>query len=212
VTLLTLALATAVGVASPVGADADGALRLTFAADAPLAAPAASSQFDFDLLPEKPKSAADLLLAQEIDHEFLVRRRVLKLHQAFGIATVALLAATVVIGQLSYSDKFGGPDSGKYEVWHDCFEAAATVSFATTGLLALFAPVPFPKKTNGTMLVHKISMLTATAGFVAEIILGIVTVSLEGHENQQTLATAHLITGYSTAAATATGVGALFFP
>lgn len=207
---LSLALATSLGATAPVEAG-DGALHLGLAADAPLAA-APASQFDFDLIPEKPKSQADLLLAQEIDHEFLVRRRVLKLHQAFGIATVTLLAATVIVGQLSYSDKFGGPDTGKYEPWHDYLEAAATISFATTGLLALFAPVPFPKKTNGTMLVHKISMLTATAGFVAEIVLGIVTVSLEGHENQQTLGTAHLITGYSTAAATATGVGALFFP
>ncbi len=72
--------------------------------------------------------------------------------------------------------------------------------------------MPFPKKANGTILVHKIAMITASAGFLAEIILGIVTVSLEGNKNQLTLAEAHLITGYSITAATAAGVGALFFP
>jgi hypothetical protein len=211
-----------------VAAPSDLPLRLVLGADVPPAAPAAapdtsaepapqpapepSATFDFDLLPEAKQTPAELLNAEHIDHEFKIRRTLLKLHQAFGIATVVLLAATVVVGQMSYYDKFSGQNTGKFEPWHDDLEAAATTAFITTGLLAFLAPVPFPKKTNGTILVHKVSMITAAAGFAAEIVLGIITVSLEGHENQQTLATAHLITGYSTTAATAAGVGALFFP
>jgi hypothetical protein len=211
VSVFALALVTLLGAPAPgAGEAADTSLRLVLGADAP-APGQPSATFDFDLLPEQAKTPADLLKAEQIDHELQLRRTMLKLHQAFGIATVALLAATVVVGQMNYYDKFSGQNTGQFEVWHDYFEAATTASFATTGLLALFAPVPIPKKTDGTMLVHKVAMITATAGFAAEIILGIVTVSLEGHENQQTLAEAHLVTGYATAAATATGVGALFF-
>ncbi len=178
--MLFVALATLFTAATPVGPATETPLRLVLATDPPVAAEQPAGTFDFDLLPEKTRTPADLQAAEELTRSLLVRRRVLKHHQAFGIATVALLAATVVVGQLSFSDKFGGANTGKFEVTHDLLEAGATLSFATTGLLALFAPVPIPKKNTATMVVHKVSMLTASAGFVAEIFLGAITVSLEG--------------------------------
>ncbi len=207
--LVAITLAALVGALPPPD---DGPLRLVLGADVPAAADAPSASFDFDLIPEHKQTPADLLKASQVEHALHVRRTLLSLHQAFGITTLGLLVATVVVGQASYYDKFGGQNTGKFEVWHDYLEASATVGFAATGLLAAFAPVPFPKKANGTILVHKIAMITASAGFLAEIILGIVTVSLEGNKNQLTLAEAHLIPGYSITAATAAGVGALFFP
>jgi hypothetical protein len=54
-------------------------------------------------------------------------------------------------------------------------------------------------------------MLVATAGMVAQGVLGIWTQSREGYLNQQSIATAHLVVGYVTLAAVATGVGALVF-
>jgi hypothetical protein len=88
------------------------------------------------------------------------------------------------------------------------------LTFVTTGLLALLAPVPIEKKSSGfdSVTVHKWSMLVATLGYAAEIVLGIVTVSREGHLNQQSVAEAHLVTGYVTTAAVATGVGVLLLP
>ncbi len=172
-----------------------------------------SAGFDFDFLPKAAQTPEELLKDQALEKALETRRTMLQLHQGFGIATMALLTATVVVGQLNYSDKFSGQNTGKFELPHDVLEMTATASFATTGLLALFAPVPVPKATNGTMLIHKASMIVATAGYVAEILLGLVTVSLEGHTGQRDLATAHLICGYATEAAAVTGVSSiLFFP
>ena len=83
----------------------------------------------------------------------------LQLHQGFGIATAALMAATVVTGQLNYSDRFGGSgSSGNYEAWHGAFEATTALSFATAGLLAILTPTPFEHKSDG------VDTVTSTSG------------------------------------------------
>ncbi len=138
----------------------------------------------------------------------------LQWHQALGIATTLLMVGTVITGQLDYTDRYGGGTStGRYDIWHTSFEAGTVVGFTGDALLALFAPVPFPKQNQhfDTLMVHKIAMITAAAGFAAEVPLGIYTVAQEGHLNQGTFAAVHLIIGYVTAAAFATGVTALFF-
>jgi hypothetical protein len=138
----------------------------------------------------------------------------LLLHQAFGIATTAGMLGTVVFGQLNYSDKFSGAaQTGQWELWHDYFETFTTVTFVTAGLLGILAPVPFEKKSEGidTITIHKYSMLAATIGIAAEIVLGIITVAREGFTDQATLATTHLVIGYATAGSMFTGAGALFF-
>jgi hypothetical protein len=182
------------------------------AASAPATAQPQADSMDFDLLPkEQPSDTAHQL---KLESEVRIRRRMLQWHQALGIATTILMAGTVITGQLNYSDRYGGGTStGRYEIWHTSFEAATVVSFTGDALLALFAPVPFPKHPKGvdTILIHKIAMFTTAAGFLAEIPLGIYTVSQEGHINQATFATTHLIIGYITAAALVAGVSALFF-
>jgi len=85
--------------------------------------------------------------------------------------------------------------------------------FVTNGLIALLAPVPPGRQSQGfdrTML-HRISMLAAAACMVAEIVLGIVTVERAGRGDQQDLAKAHLFVGYGTFAALAVGAGAMIF-
>lgn len=179
---------------------------------APAATPGSPGSLDFDLLPsEPPKDTAQSL---KLESEVRTRRSMLQWHQALGIATTLLMVGTVITGQLNFTDLYGGGTStGRYEIWHTSFEAATVVGFTGDALLALFAPVPFPKHTHGvdTVLIHKIGMFTAAAGFAAEIPLGIYTVSQEGHINQGTFAWTHLIIGYVTAAAFATGVTALLF-
>lgn len=211
-TLLVLSIA---GSTSP----AVGPLRLSLglALDSSSTAPpqaSADAPLSFELLPPEARSPEELAKADALQRVIDRRRKLLELHQGFGIATAALLAATVVVGQLSYSDKFGGGNTGKYELAHGLLEAGATASFASAGLLALFAPVPFEKGQSGlgSITIHKWAMITATAGYAAELVLGVLTVSREGHLNQQSIAEAHLVTGYVTAAAEATGVGALFLP
>lgn len=167
--------------------------------------------FDFELLP--PESPADLVLVSRLETRARVRRSLLQWHQALGIATTLLMAATVVTGQLDYSDRFGGGrSSGDFEGWHTLLEGATTVSFGGDGLLALFAPAAYERPKRGVALtVHEISMAVATAGFLAEVPLGIYTVAREGRIDQPSLALVHLILGYLTGAALATGVGALAF-
>jgi len=172
----------------------------------------AGDDMNFDLLPPAPKeSTAE---QKKVAAAFRTRRTMLLLHQGFGIATTALMLGTVITGQLNYSDKFAGSaQSGQYELWHDYFEAGTVLTFVTAGLLALLAPVPVAKHNEGidTITIHKYSMLVATVGMAAEVILGILTVSREGYADQADYGTAHLVVGYSTAAALVTGVGALFF-
>jgi hypothetical protein len=170
-----------------------------------------SGDMDFNLLPQKSQENDE---ATAIGRRIRVRRTMLQVHQGFGIATAALMAGTVITGQLNYSDRFGGGGStGQYELWHDTFEAATVVSFATAGLLAVFAPTPFEHKSSGvdTVTVHKYSMLISTIGMAAEVPLGIWTVTREGYTNQGTLALTHLVIGYVTAAALTAGATALFF-
>jgi cytochrome b561 len=170
-----------------------------------------ATDFDFNLLPPSaPKSVEDRALESAIS----TRRSVLKLHQGFGIATTALLVATVIVGQLNYSDKFGGGgQTGKYELAHVYLESATTLTFVTAGVLALLAPVPLKKSDEGldTITLHKWAMLATTVGFATQIVLGIIAVSREGYVNQSTFATAHLVVGYSTLAALGTGVTVLLF-
>jgi len=175
--------------------------------------PAPASPGDINLLPSTQQTPEEQAQAEAIEHAVKTRRHWLQLHQGIGIATAALMAATVVFGQLDYSDKFGGGNSGQFELAHDYLEAITTLSFVADGIIALAAPVPYEKKNEGidTVTVHKYSMLVATLGFATEIVLGIVAVAREGHLNQQDFAEAHLVVGYTTAAAMATGIGALFF-
>ena len=168
------------------------------------------SDLDFNLLPPAPKTAED----KALESSLATRRTLLQLHQGFGIATTALMLATVIVGQMNYTDKFGGGNgTGQYELTHTYLATATTLAFVTSGILALAAPVPLKKRSEGfdSIDIHKWAMLIATAGFVAEIVLGIITVSHEGATDQASLATAHLVVGYTTLAAMGTGVTVLFF-
>jgi len=161
---------------------------------------------DFDLLGAPPKT-------QEVNEkELRLRRTLLTVHQGVGLGMFALQLATTVVGQLNYDDKFGGDNTSKYVEAHAILAYATLASFAAAGTLALLAPAPI-KRSEGfdRVSLHKLSMFTATAGMVAQGVLGVWTQSREGYLNQQSLGTAHLVVGYVTLAAVAVGVGALVF-
>jgi hypothetical protein len=148
-----------------------------------------------------------------LTEQFGRRRTLLTLHQGVGLALVGLMTGTMVSGQLSYNDRFGGPSTGRFETTHSVFATGTLLTFAGAGALAFFAPVPMKSESEGInrITVHKWSMLGATIGMAAQAGLGIYTASREGYLNQSSLASTHLVVGYATLALMATAVGALVF-
>jgi hypothetical protein len=165
---------------------------------------ARAGDFDFDLSGDTKKSAAEDLEQQkkaaQIAEKVKLRRRMLTAHQVFGFSTLALLAASLVLGTLNYVDKFGeaGDYSGNYNLPHLVLASASSVTFATGAMLGLTAPNPYPKKIKfDSALVHKLSMALASACFVANLILGPISASRAGELDQRDLATGHLVLGYA---------------
>jgi hypothetical protein len=159
---------------------------------------------DFDLLGEPTKTAA-------VDTEALRRRRtLLDWHQGIGLAMLALDLATTVVGQLNYTDKFGGDNTAKYARPHAILAYSTLATFLAAGTLSILAPKPFESQGGfDRVTLHKIAMVTAAVGMVAQGVLGIWTSSREGYLNQQSIGTVHLVIGYATLAAVLTGVGAM---
>jgi hypothetical protein len=188
-------------------------LRLQTGQTQPPAAPPEATD-DFDLLPPiKPPDAAALARQAELTRALSQRRTMLRLHQVGGLATMATMAATVVLGQLNYMDKYGGGgDTGRYSTAHKLFAYGTSGVFAATGLLALLAPSPFETPLRlDTATLHKAAMVVATAGMATQIVLGIVTSRSEGRLSQRDFALAHQIVGYTTLAATTAGFVVLAF-
>ena len=164
---------------------------------------------DFDLL--EPSTAAETpqLVDPKLEKAIAQRRTMLTLHQGLGLATLTTLAATVVVGQLHFNDRYrGGGDTGRYNPWHTGLVIGTSSLFASTGLLGLLAPTPFKKELRlDTITLHKIFVSLATAGMLTQVVLGIVTGNQEGQLSQVDLATAHQVVGYATLGAV--GAGAL---
>lgn len=169
---------------------------------------------DFDLLPKeaRPDPAAQARML-ELEEKLALRRTMLNDHQLAGFATLATLTATTVLGQLDYHDKYGGGgDTGRFHLWHRWLGFATAGIFAGTASLAVFAPVPIPKQTQlDRSTLHKVAMTVASAGMVAQIVLGIMSASAEGSLAQRNYVLAHQIVGYTTVVATFTGFGFFVF-
>jgi hypothetical protein len=165
---------------------------------------------DFILLDQKgPARVADSALAADVER----RRSYLNIHQATGIATWALMGATVVVGQLNYHDLYGGGGyTQRYQNPHRALAAATTATFAFTGIIALAAPEPYPKKLRlDSATLHKGSMALTTLGIVSQIALGIWAHQSLGNANQPQIARAHQAVGYATFAAMTVGAVTLLF-
>jgi hypothetical protein len=169
------------------------------------AAPPATSAFDFNLFEDKPALSREEAARREdrqraFDRQVKLRRSLLKWHQGFGFATLLGLAATLVIGQLDYLDRFDRSETftERYHAAHLGLGIGTSALFAATAMLALVAPNPYPKPIRfDPALVHKVSMALAAACFVTQIILGPIANSKAGTLDERPLALAHLVVGYA---------------
>ncbi|MBI2391231.1 MAG: hypothetical protein HYV09_16700 [Deltaproteobacteria bacterium] len=148
------------------------------------------------------------------------------LHRAFGITTWVSLAATNVLGTARYANVvgFGTPrcESGSpifgekwgcgdgLKVQHLVSASFTTLSYATTRTIAALMPDPYGAAegddwTAKRLRWHRALSWVHLAGMIAMPILGLATSSAEG-QARDNLATAHLVTGWTTfAAVTAAG-------
>ncbi|MFY0572602.1 hypothetical protein ACN28E_53470 [Archangium lansingense] len=164
---------------------------------------------DFDLLEPSESAEAPRLVDPALERAIAQRRTMLTIHQGLGLATLTTLAATVLVGQLHFNDRYrGGGDTGRYDALHTGLVIGTSTLFVSTGVLGLFAPTPFKKELRlDTITLHKFFVSLATAGMLTQVVLGLVTASQEGKLSQVNLATAHQVVGYATLGAV--GAGAL---
>lgn len=181
------------------------------AGGAPAAAPDLSVRpppaLDFSLLDAPPgERPAD----RKIEAAVARRRTLLQTHQAAGLGTWALLAATVVYGRLDYQDRYHGDDTGKYATEHRTLGYVTAATYAFTGSMAALAPVPYPKRARfDTVTAHKISMGLTTLGMLTQIGLGLGM--RNGWGNERDLARVHQGVGYGTLATMTAGAITLTF-
>jgi hypothetical protein len=201
-----LSAAILIAAAFPALAGEDPVTPPTTTGTLPVLTPPKAPDLDFELLgATKPVPQVD-------DQSLRLRRTLLDWHQGVGLAMVGLQVATTVVGQLNYDDKFGGANTNKYAQPHSLLAYSTFVTFLAAGTLALVAPAsPERRDAFDRISLHKIAMFTAAGGMAGQIALGIWTSGREGYQNQQSVATAHLVLGYVTLAAVLAGVGALVF-
>ena len=127
----------------------------------------------------------------------------LRTHQVVGISTWTLMAATVTIGQLNYNQLYrNGGGSTKWQTPHQILVLSTSLAFAATAAFAIFAPTPYKKPLHfDTGLVHRIAVIGATMGMVAEGLLGWWSTHQANAGNPNRLSSmvlTHQIVGYTT--------------
>jgi len=184
-------------------------LDLAGSAPAPSGARPADLSLDFDLLgkPLPPQVRID-------DEAMKTRASMLGVHQKLGLGLAALTLATTVVGQLNYNDKYGSnaPVTGQYEATHTVLAFTTLGVFAVDGTIALLAPGnPVKKEKWDRVSVHKLGMALATAGMIAQGVVGVYADQQEGRIDQAQIARTHLAIGYATLAAMAIAISVLIF-
>jgi len=196
--------------AAPEGAAPEGAAPLVLALAPPEQPGTDDPDLDFDI----PATAAPQQAVSSQDSHLSLRRGMLVGHQALGFGLLATDLAATIVGQLNYNDHFvSGAPTGRYQSAHRTLAWATVGTFVATGALAVFAPSPPRRVSQGfdRIALHKWCMASATAAMVAQAALGMATAGREGRLNQQDVGKAHLVIGYFTFAALAIGFGSLVF-
>ena len=131
------------------------------------------------------------------------RRHRLGIHQFLGLTTWAFMGASCIVGQLNYNDLYGGGSGrGNYQLPHRLLVYSTAGLFTATGIYSLLAPQPYKKPLKfDSGLVHRIAAIGATAGMVAEVVLGFITARTADSGNSsgiKQMATIHDAVGWTT--------------
>jgi len=140
--------------------------------DTPLPAPAPAA---VDLFADEPGGTPVTNPdADRLTSEGDLRRLRLTRHQILGTTTWGLMLLTSILGQLNYQDEYASNShTGNYLVAHRIGTYLTTASFTAAGIYALIAPTPYKKPLRfDTALLHKTAVIGATAGMVAQVVLG----------------------------------------
>jgi hypothetical protein len=189
--------------ASPPVASPSGPLTSAAPTLAPSGKPA-GLDFEFfgpeDAAAAGADSAERIATASELSQK---RRSRLGIHQFLGLTTWAFMAASCIVGQLNYNDLYGGGSGrGSYMMPHRLLVYSSTGLFTATGIYSLLAPQPYKKPLKfDTGLIHRAAAIGATAGMIAEVVLGFITARTADAGNPSGLkqmAKAHNVVGWTT--------------
>ncbi|WP_223640255.1 hypothetical protein [Corallococcus sp. EGB] len=200
-------------VAPPVSATPEsGSTAASKTQDSSGTTPSSEPGLDFDLLTPEAEASKGLL-DPNLQKELETRRTMLKLHQGLGLAMAGGLTAATVLGQLQFNRSFrGGGDDRSLLAWHRGVVIGTSVLFATVGTLGVLAPDPVERPFQwDTVTFHKIFMSLATAGMIAQAVLGILATHSYGEITEPKYATAHQVVGYATLGCVAAGIVTLTF-
>jgi hypothetical protein len=167
--------------------------------------PQTGSTANFDFFSDATASVAKSSPADErLVESAAKRRRMLKTHQALGLTTLGLMAATTIVGQLNYSDLYSPHHAGTGNyIWpHRLLAYSTALSFGAAGGFALLSPESTDEHPGfDTTDMHKIFVGGATLGMLTQIGLGFVTARYAESGNPKDLsrmARYHQISGYAT--------------
>ncbi len=172
---------------------------------------------DFDLFGDTSERA-DALSSPDLSKAIARRHHALKAHQILGLSTLALTAATVLVGQFNYDRLYTSGASGNdsLQLTHRILAYSTVGAFATTAGFALFAPKPVERSDPGfsTIDFHKLAVAGASAGMLTQLALGFVAAQAaqagNGHLSSN-MAGAHQLVGWTTLGLlSAAGISLLF--
>jgi hypothetical protein len=175
----------------------------------PIPTPTASDKpagLDFEFFGPEDASTSGTHSADKIANTSALaqkRRHRLGIHQFLGLTTWAFMGASCIIGQLNYHDLYGGGSGrGSYQMPHRLLVYSTAGLFTATGIYALLAPQPYKKPLKfDSGLIHRIAAIGATAGMVAEVVLGFITARTADAGNPsgiKQMATIHDAVGWTT--------------
>jgi hypothetical protein len=159
---------------------------------------------NFDLFGDTEQKQAELA-DPELEHQIHKRRSMLKTHQILGLTTLGLMTATAVVGQINYGHMYGSNADGNdnFRVPHMVLSYTTAASFLTTAGFSVLAPEPVERETHGidTVVLHKIAVIGASAGMLAQAGLGFSAARSAdaGHPTRPgDLAAIHQVIGWTT--------------
>lgn len=136
--------------------------------------------------------------------ELEFRRAMLTTHQVLGFATLGLMSASVIFGQILLNDyeALRFEDALRNRQTHRTISIVTFGSYMSTAAMSIFAPPPLIRRDEwNTVTTHRLFAVIHLAGMIAQPILAISAANSRDFEQIRALRRAHQILGYVTLAA-----------